>query len=127
MVFDRLRAALPSPEYRLYPNAEWLGPMREGGPARDGEADLVVVNEVSGLLVLEVKSGAPSRDHAGGNLVHGRMRKGVQGLFRGLTEQRLAQRLDALADAIPSVGSKQAEDGDDRAERSNQPSGALES
>jgi hypothetical protein len=65
VVFERLSAALPSPEFRLYPNAEWLGPMREGGPARDGEADLVIVNEENGLLVLEVKSGAPSRDHAG--------------------------------------------------------------
>jgi hypothetical protein len=65
VVFERLRAALPSPEFRLYPNAEWLGPMREGGPARDGEADLVIVNDESGLLVLEVKSGAPSRDHVG--------------------------------------------------------------
>jgi hypothetical protein len=65
LVVERLRAALPSPEYRLYPNAEWLGPMREGGPARDGEADLVVVHEDMGILVLEVKSGAPSRDGAG--------------------------------------------------------------
>ncbi len=65
VVFERLRAALPSPEFRLYPNAEWLGPMRQGGPARDGEADLVIANEESGILVLEVKSGAPSRDRAG--------------------------------------------------------------
>jgi hypothetical protein len=65
LVAERLRAALPSPEFRLYPNAEWLGPMRDGGPARDGEADLVVVHEEHGILVLEVKSGTPSRDHEG--------------------------------------------------------------
>jgi hypothetical protein len=47
VVFERLRAALPSPEYRLYRNAEWLGPMREGGPARDGEADLVKDQDLS--------------------------------------------------------------------------------
>jgi hypothetical protein len=65
LVTERLRAALPSPEFRLYPNAEWLGPMRDGGPARDGEADLVVVHEEMGILVLEVKSGTPSRDGQG--------------------------------------------------------------
>ena len=65
VVGERVRAALPSPEFRLYPNAEWLGPMRNGGPARDGEADLVVVHEEMGILVLEVKSGAPSRDSQG--------------------------------------------------------------
>ncbi len=65
VVAERLRAALASPEFRLYPNAEWLGPMREGGPARDGEADLVVVHEEHGILVLEVKSGTPSRDSQG--------------------------------------------------------------
>ena len=64
-VVERLRAALPSTEFRLYSNAEWLGPMRDGGPARDGEADLVVVHEEMGILVLEVKSGAPSRDGQG--------------------------------------------------------------
>jgi hypothetical protein len=65
VVAERLRAALPSPEFHLYPNAEWLGPMRDGGPPRDGEADLVVVHEEMGILVLEVKSGAPSRDSQG--------------------------------------------------------------
>ena len=64
LVADRLRAALP-PEYRLYPNVEWTGPMRDGGPAEDGEADLVIAHPEHGLLVLEVKDGEPSRDHAG--------------------------------------------------------------
>ena len=65
LVVERLRAALPCPEFRLHPNAEWLGPMRDGGPARDGDADLVIVNEESGFLVLKVKSGTPSRDGQG--------------------------------------------------------------
>lgn len=48
VVVERMRAALPSPEFHLYPNAEWLGAMRNGGPARDGETDLVVVHEEMG-------------------------------------------------------------------------------
>jgi hypothetical protein len=65
LVVERLRAALPADAFHLYPNAEWLGSMRDGGPARDGEADLVIVHEELGILVLETKSGTPSRDHAG--------------------------------------------------------------
>jgi hypothetical protein len=33
LVTERLRAALP-PEYRLYPNVEWTGPMRDGDRPR---------------------------------------------------------------------------------------------
>ncbi len=65
LVVERVRAALPADAFHCYPNAEWLGPMRVGGPARDGEADLVLVHAELGILVLEVKSGTPSRDHAG--------------------------------------------------------------
>ena len=65
LVAERLRAALPADAFHLYPNAEWLGPMRDGGPPRDGEADLVIVHAEHGILVLEVKSGIPSRDDAG--------------------------------------------------------------
>ena len=65
LVFERVRTALPAVDFNVYANAEWLGPMREGGPARDGEADLVIVHEDRGILVLEVKSGAPTRDGAG--------------------------------------------------------------
>jgi hypothetical protein len=65
LVVERVRAALPADAYGLYPNAEWLGSMRDGGPPRDGEADLVIVHAEHGILVLEVKSGTPSRDHAG--------------------------------------------------------------
>jgi hypothetical protein len=46
--------------------------MRDGGPPRDGEADLVIVHAEHGILVLEVKSGIPSRDHAGRWWIGGR-------------------------------------------------------
>jgi AAA domain/Nuclease-related domain/UvrD-like helicase C-terminal domain len=72
LVSDRLRVALPADAFHLYPNAEWLGSMRDGGPPRDGEADLVIVHADYGVLVLEVKSGVPSRDHAGRWWIGGR-------------------------------------------------------
>ena len=40
VVAERVGAALPADAYHPYPNAEWLGSMRDGGPPRDGEADL---------------------------------------------------------------------------------------
>ncbi len=64
LVHDRPRAALP-PEYRIYPNVEWVGASRKGGPAYDGEADLVIAHPDRGILVLEVKSGEPRKDAAG--------------------------------------------------------------
>jgi len=64
LVHDRLRAALPA-EYRLYPNVEWVCRSGQGGPAYDGEADLVVAHPELGLLVLEVKDGEPRKDSAG--------------------------------------------------------------
>ncbi len=64
LVEQRLRQALP-PEYRLYPNVAWTGPMRDRGPAEDGEADIVIAHPEHGLLVLEVKAGEPSRDGQG--------------------------------------------------------------
>jgi hypothetical protein len=63
-VSEQLREALP-PEYRLYPNVAWTGPMRDRGPAEDGEADLVIAHPERGILVLEVKAGEPSRDAQG--------------------------------------------------------------
>jgi AAA domain/UvrD-like helicase C-terminal domain/Nuclease-related domain len=72
LVAERIRAALPPDAFHLYPNAEWLGSMRDGGPPRDGEADLVIVHADHGILVLEVKSGIPSRDHAGRWWIGGR-------------------------------------------------------
>jgi hypothetical protein len=64
-VEQRLRAALSEPAYRIYVNVSWTGPVRDQGPARDGEADAVITHPEHGLLVLEVKSGEPSRDAAG--------------------------------------------------------------
>jgi hypothetical protein len=72
LVSDRVRAALSADAFGLYPNAEWLGSMRDGGPPRDGETDLVIVHADYGVLVLEVKSGVPSRDHAGRWWIGGR-------------------------------------------------------
>ena len=63
-VEERLREALP-PAYHLYPNVAWTGPMRDRGPAEDGEADLVIAHPEHGILVLEVKAGEPSRDRNG--------------------------------------------------------------
>ena len=57
----RLRAALPSGDYRLYVNVGWTGPVRVHGPARDGEADAVITHPEHGLLVLEVKSRSEER------------------------------------------------------------------
>ncbi len=65
LVEARLRSALSEPGYRIYVNVNWTGPMRWHGPARDGEADAVIAHPDHGLLVLEVKSGEPSRDAAG--------------------------------------------------------------
>lgn len=59
-----IRAALPVGA-RLYANVAWTWPTRPGGPARDGEADLVVVHPEHGLLVLETKAGSLARDGFG--------------------------------------------------------------
>ncbi len=64
LVHERLRAALP-PEYHLYAKVAWTGPTRDGGPAVDGEADLVIAHPEHGILVLEAKAGEPSRDAQG--------------------------------------------------------------
>jgi len=85
LVHERLRAALPA-EYRLYPNVSWTGPLREHGPAEDGEADLVLAHPERGLLVLEVKAGAPSRD------AQGRWWVGPQPLDRSPFEQARRNR-----------------------------------
>ena len=101
VVVERLRAALPSPEFRLYPNAEWLGPMRDGGPARDGEADLVIVNEEIGLLVLEVKSGAPSRDGQGRWWIGGHELSRDPFKQASDSKHQLVRKLQALPDWPP--------------------------
>ena len=101
VVVERLRAALPAEEFHLYPNAEWLGPMREGGPARDGEADLVVVHEEMGILVLEVKSGAPSRDHAGRWWIGGHELSRDPFKQASDSKHQLVRKLEALPDWPP--------------------------
>jgi hypothetical protein len=63
-VEHRVRGAL-SNEYHVYANVRWTAPVRERGPARDGEADLVIVHPDHGLLVVETKAGQPSRDASG--------------------------------------------------------------
>jgi hypothetical protein len=39
LVEDRIRAALPTPEYRVFANVEWTGRTRDHGQLSDGEAD----------------------------------------------------------------------------------------
>jgi hypothetical protein len=101
VIVERLRAALPAPEFGLYPNAEWLGPMREGGPARDGEADLVVVHEEMGILVLEVKSGTPSRDGQGRWWIGGHELSRDPFKQASDSKHQLVRKLQALPDWPP--------------------------
>ncbi len=63
-VLARITSALPNP-YRVYPNVSWTAPSRPGAPAMDGEADLVIAHPELGILVVEVKSGEPTRDASG--------------------------------------------------------------
>jgi hypothetical protein len=101
LVAERVRAALPADAFGLYPNAEWLGPMRDDGPPRDGEADLVIVHPEHGILVLEVKSGTPSRDHAGRWWIGGRELD--QGPFTQAMQSKhqLVRKLAEMADWPP--------------------------
>ncbi len=64
LVEARVRAALPEGA-RAYANIGILAKTRATGPAHDAEADLVLLHPEHGLLVIEVKSGEPGRDHAG--------------------------------------------------------------
>ena len=64
LVEERIRAALPA-EARVWPNVSILARTRLDMPAHDAEADLVVLHPEHGLLVIEVKAGAPSRDARG--------------------------------------------------------------
>jgi hypothetical protein len=64
LVEERVRAALP--EAIVRPNIRWIARTRPGGPARDGESDLVVIDpDRGGLLTIEVKDGPVSRDGFG--------------------------------------------------------------
>ena len=64
IVEERLRAALPEGA-RCHANVRFVARTRLGGPAHDGEADLVIVHREHGLLVIETKAGEPSRDAQG--------------------------------------------------------------
>src|SRR4051794_10659979 len=63
-VIQQVRDALP-PDYRVYPNVHWVSRTRVGGPARDGETDLVIAHPERGLLIIEIKGGAIRRDSFG--------------------------------------------------------------
>ncbi len=65
LVVARVRAAAPS-NVCVRANVPWVAPTREGGPARDGEIDVLLVDPVAGLLLaIEVKGGVVSRDSEG--------------------------------------------------------------
>lgn len=64
LVIQRVRNALP-PDYRVYRNVQWVSRSRVGGPARDGETDLVIAHPERGLLIVEVKGGTIRRDGQG--------------------------------------------------------------
>jgi hypothetical protein len=64
LVAERLEAVLPH-RGRRFSNVEWLSPTREGGPARDGEIDVLLVLPEHGLLAIEVKGGTVSLDGFG--------------------------------------------------------------
>lgn len=61
----RMREALPTPPYVLYPNVRWIDRRSADAPARDGETDLLIVHPELGLLVVEVKGGLIRRDARG--------------------------------------------------------------
>lgn len=60
----RVEAVLPTGA-RAYANVRWLAPARPGGPARDGEIDLLLVRPEHGLFVIETKGGSLGRDRFG--------------------------------------------------------------
>ena len=60
----RIRAALPDGA-RCFANVRWLAPTRDGGPARNGEIDLLLVLPAIGVLVIETKGGPIVRDGFG--------------------------------------------------------------
>lgn len=63
-VIERVRTALPA-EFHVYANVHWINRSRVGGPARDGETDLVIAHPDRGLLIVEVKGGQIRRDAHG--------------------------------------------------------------
>jgi hypothetical protein len=63
-VEERIRAALPDGA-RCFANVRWLAPTRDGGPARNGEIDLLLVLPRIGILVVETKGGLIARTRSG--------------------------------------------------------------
>ena len=59
-VVKRLTSALRAP-YRVLPNVTWTRVATPGRPATDSEADIVLVHPDTGILVIEVKAGEPTR------------------------------------------------------------------
>lgn len=101
---ERIRAALPEGA-RCYANVRFIARTRTTGPAHDGEADLVVVHPEHGLLVIEVKSGEPSRDDRGRWFVGGRM----------LTRSPFRQAETAKHDLVGAIDEILGVTGDNRA------------
>jgi hypothetical protein len=100
---ERIRAALPA-EARCYANVRFVARTRPTGPAHDGEADIVIVHPEHGLLVIEVKSGQPSRDAQNRWFIGGKQ----------LTRSPFKQAEDAKHDLVGAIGELLAVHGDDR-------------
>ena len=75
---------------RLYPGVAFVARTRHGGPAHDGEADLVLLHAEHGLLVIETKAGEPTRD------AQGRWHIGGHRLERSPFEQAKANKHDLV-------------------------------
>jgi len=90
---ERIRGALPT-EARCYANVRFVARTRPTGPAHDGEADLVIVHPEHGLLVIEVKSGEPSRDARNRWFIGG----------HPLTRSPFEQAEDAKHDLVGALG-----------------------
>jgi hypothetical protein len=58
-------AAAPAPRPLVFANVRWIAPSRPGGPPRDGEIDLLVVDPARGILAVEVKDGPVRLDGFG--------------------------------------------------------------
>jgi hypothetical protein len=90
---ERIRGALPEGA-RCYANVRFIARTRPTGPAHDGEADLVIVHPEHGLLVIEVKSGEPSRDSRNRWFIGGHQ----------LTRSPFEQAEDAKHDLVGAIG-----------------------
>ncbi len=100
---ERIRGALP-PDAMCYANVRFVARTRPTGPAHDGEADLVIVHPEHGLLVIEVKSGEPSRDGQNRWFIGGHQ----------LTRSPFEQAEDAKHDLVGAIGELLGVTGEDR-------------